>query len=247
MTLSNPPIGLAAVEAFYNPVAPQLTEFTVTCGTRTFHVTSHRKAMPNIAAFFATVTARNLAHLITSWDGCYNDRPKRLSSQLSMHGRGAAFDINASANAQGDAEGTMPPELVEIARGLGFFWGGDFHGKYVDKMHFQLGTDFALNGRAVPRVTISEPPPPPSALTAAPALEAAPVPEPFRDVKVFSPTGALTGTDAKAGLLFTDDHAYVRATALAALLALPVTATLEQGVIILRVTAMNTAEPKEGA
>lgn len=151
--LSSPPIGLAAVEAFYSPVAGQLTEFPVICGGLSFGVTAHRKAAPNIAAFFAIASARGLGHLIKSWDGCYVDRPKRMSSQLSMHGRGAAFDINASTNNQGDAHGNMPQVLVDIARSVGFFWGGDFKGEYVDRMHFQLGTDFALNGRPAPRVT----------------------------------------------------------------------------------------------
>jgi hypothetical protein len=153
MTLSNPPIGLAAVEAFYDPIKSQLVEEKVICGPRAMNITAHTKAMPNILAFFQVVTARGLENLITSWDGCYNDRPKRMSSQLSMHGRGAAFDINAAENNQGDAGGTMPLVLVEIARSLGFFWGGDFKGPYVDKMHFQLGVDFALGDRPVPKVT----------------------------------------------------------------------------------------------
>lgn len=156
--LSTPPVGLAAVEAFYSPVAAQLIEFPVICGL-SFYVTAHRKAAPNIAAFFAIVGARGLGHLIKSWDGCYVDRPKRMSSQLSMHGRGCAFDINAGTNNQGDAHGDMPQVLVDIARSLGFFWGGDFKGEYVDKMHFQLGTDFALNGRPAPRVTWHGEPP----------------------------------------------------------------------------------------
>lgn len=248
MTLSQPPIGLAAVEAFYNPVAPQLVEELVSCGTREFHITAHKKAMPNIKAFFMIVTARSLDHLVTSWDGCYVNRPKRLSNQLSMHGRGAAFDINAAENPQGDAGGTMSPALVEIARSLGFFWGGDFKGEYVDKMHFQLGVDFALNGRPEPRVTypdteVSGPVAAPPQITI----------DPFRTVKVFDvSTGALVGMASDAGLLFTDGHAYIRATALGQIFAETISASLESGVVILRAgqpepvgTAKEVGLPKE--
>lgn len=180
MQLSNPPIGLTAVEQFYSPL--ELTEFAAPCGTRIFHITSHVKAAPNIKVFFQEVNARGLAGLVHTFDGCYVDRVKRLSNQLSMHGRGAAFDINAGSNPQGDRP-TMPAALIALGRELGFFWGGDFTGRYVDGMHFQLGTDFALNGRPVPRVTwkpegagLPEPAPTPA------------VPE-ASEVKIFLPTG----------------------------------------------------------
>ena len=225
--LSNPPIGLAAVEAFYSPVANQLVEFAITCGDRSFRVTAHRKAAPNITAFFALVDAAGHSDLIKTFDGCYEDRPKRMSNQLSMHGRGAAFDIDAGTNNQGDAHGDMPQALVDIARSLGFFWGGDFRGQYVDKMHFQLGVDFALGDRPEPRVTYD------------PAQSEAPSPaavNPLRTVKLFdNATGAAVGMAAESGLLYADGRAYIRATALPLILGdATLTADLEQGVIILR-------------
>lgn len=149
--LVQPPIGLAAVEAFYNPLNIVSAVMPGLPGSGKMQL--HSKTFYNVWAFFNEVEQRGLSHLIKSYDGDYVNRTKRLSTQLSMHGRGAAFDINASTNNQGDPNGDMPPVLVQIAKSLGFFWGGDFAGKYVDKMHFQFGTDFALNGRPVPHVS----------------------------------------------------------------------------------------------
>lgn len=186
MQLTDPPIGLAAVERFYNP--RELTEYAVKCGARVFHITSHVKAAPNIQTFFAEINARKLDNLIHSYDGCFVDRPKRLSNQLSMHGRGAAIDLNAASNPQGGTP-TMPLAIVHLARQLGFFWGGDFAGKYVDGMHFQLGVDFPLGARPVPSVTYK---PEASGLETPPA---APNPfhiagaGPINELKVFDKAG----------------------------------------------------------
>ncbi len=225
MNLSNPPIGLAAVKEFYAPI--KTTTFAVPCGTRTFRVTAHEKAAPNIQAFFALVNAAGLGDLIKTFDGCYNPRPKRTNpNQLSMHAYGAAFDIDAATNEQG-TDGDMPMSLVTIARSLGFFWGGDFKGQFRDEMHFQLGVDFALAGRPEPRVTYdpvqSDAPPPASV-------------NPLRTVKLFdNATGAVIGMAAESALLYTDGHAYIKATALAQIMGDPtLSAALDQGVIILR-------------
>lgn len=149
--LVQPPIGLAAVEAFYSP--QDIITVTMPGLPGTGKVTLHRKSYPNTWAFFNEVHEQGLSSLIKTYDGDYVLRTKRKSNQLSMHGRGAAFDIDASTNAQGDTTPDMPPKLVAIAKSLGFFWGGDFAGEYIDGMHFQFGTDFALNGRPVPRVS----------------------------------------------------------------------------------------------
>lgn len=229
MLLTNPPIGNAAVKSLYQPVA--LTEIEVPISTGPIKFSCHVKAAPNIKAFFDIAHARGLSHLIKTFDGCYNPRPKRLSNQPSMHSYACAFDINAATNEQG-SHGDMPQVLVDILKSLGFFWGGDFRGQYRDAMHAQLGTDFPLDGRAEPRITYSGEP---AAAPAPPAPVLPPV-DPFRTVKLFDVAdGHLIGSAAGSGLIFADGHAYVRATALPAVLGdATLTAAVESGVIILR-------------
>lgn len=229
MHLTTPPIGLAAVKAMYLPVS--LTEFTVICGTRLIRITAHEKAAPNIKAFFEIVQTRGLGELIKTFDGCYNNRPKRTNaSQLSMHGYGAAFDIDASTNQQG-TPGDMPQGIVDIGRLVGFFWGGDFKGDFRDAMHFQLGVDFALGGRPAPAITYQGEP-------AVPALPAPALPlvDPYRTVKMFDfSDGHMVGSAADSGIVLVDGHAYIRATALPAVLGdSTITAAVESGVIMLR-------------
>lgn len=239
MFLTEPPIGYQACADFYSPVKTQLVEYPIAIDNLTFRVTSHVKAAPNIKAFFGIVQAHRLSHLIKTWDGCYNDRPKRLSNQLSMHGRGAAFDINASENEQG-TQGNMPQAIVDIAHSLGFFWGGDFRGRYRDSMHFQLGVDFPLDGRPRPEVTYG--------------TSGATIPLPVSEnplvafegksvnitVKAFGPDGQFLGQILGApglpgdGGIIMNGHAYIRAISLPRLLGIRVTPSLEHGELILR-------------
>lgn len=234
--LSNPPIGNAAVRAFYNPV--HLIEIRIPVVGRIVTTECHIKAAPNIQAFFDIAQARSLP--IRSFDGIYNPRPKRLSSEPSMHSYGAAFDIDAGTNNQGDAGGDMPMALVELGHSLGFFWGGDFRGQYVDKMHFQLGVDFPLDGRTEPKVTYQ--PDATEALLAAPPIA-------LHIVKCFDvQDGHMIGMQESAGLIAADGHAYVKAAALGSVLGdTTLTAAVEAGVILLRVGTAPEKAPGNAA
>lgn len=229
MELSQPPIGNAAVRAFYTPV--HLVEIRIPVGGRIVTTECHVKAAPNITAFFDLAHERGLT--INSFDGIYNPRPKRMSNEPSMHAYGAAFDIDASSNNQGDEGGTMSAALVEIADSLGFFWGGLFRGPYVDKMHFQLGVDFPLDGRPVPAITYR---------AGAPAVAA--TTQVYHSVKSFNAsTSAEIGADVTGAIIAADGHAYVKAVSLAALLGVPVSVVYRSGVFILRVGDEPTEYP----
>lgn len=63
----------------------------------------------------------------------------------SHHSYGVAIDINASSNAASYTGGTykpgidpyaVTPEVVKIWKKHGFYWGGDWSGRYFDPMHF---------------------------------------------------------------------------------------------------------------
>lgn len=85
---------------------------------------------------FSRIRDRNLGHLIRTWDGCFNIRPKRGAASMSLHAWGLAIDINASGNRMGQTPG-MPRELVAVFAVAGFEWGGHWRNK-PDGMHFQL-------------------------------------------------------------------------------------------------------------
>jgi hypothetical protein len=93
---------------------------------------------PLIAAFENIIKSGQAQHLKT-WDGCFNIRPMKgsLTRAPSLHSWGLAIDINAAWNRQGQ-QPTLPPELVKCFKDAGFDWGGDWKGRSVDGMHFQL-------------------------------------------------------------------------------------------------------------
>lgn len=73
------------------------------------------------------------------YSGSYNQRPMRGGSARSMHGYGAALDIDAEENAQHDEHGLFTPtSLITIKfEAEGWVWGGRWSVSSVDKMHYQ--------------------------------------------------------------------------------------------------------------
>ncbi len=74
------------------------------------------------------------------YGGCYNFRPMRGGSQLSMHSYGIAIDLDPDGNPfhkpwKHDA-GMMPGEVVDIFLAHGWTWGGLWKSS-PDPMHFQ--------------------------------------------------------------------------------------------------------------
>ena len=84
---------------------------------------------------FENILERGLKDQIRTWDGCFNIRSKRSSSNLSLHAWGIAVDINAAWNRFGKKP-TISSELVKCFTDAGFDWGGTW--KTPDGMHFQL-------------------------------------------------------------------------------------------------------------
>lgn len=84
---------------------------------------------------FGLVVNRDLAHLIRTWDGCFNIRSKRGAYSPSLHSWGVAVDFNAAWNRFGQPP-SMDPRLVACFTESGFDWGGLW--TKPDGMHFQL-------------------------------------------------------------------------------------------------------------
>jgi len=104
-------------------------------------MTCHRRMTGVFASVFATVQQRGLQAAVASFGGCYAYRPQRTGSKLSTHSWGIAIDLNPATNLQG-SDGDMNLKLIEIFRGAGFEWGGDWKGKTRDPMHFQFCTGY---------------------------------------------------------------------------------------------------------
>lgn len=86
---------------------------------------------------FTLLVARGLADDIKTWDGCFNIRMQRGTTQtLSIHSWGLAIDIDAFENGLG-REPKLNPLIVACFKEAGFDWGGDWV-KRKDGMHFQL-------------------------------------------------------------------------------------------------------------
>jgi hypothetical protein len=74
------------------------------------------------------------------YGGCYNYRPMRAGSTLSMHSYGIAVDLDPDRNPLGrkwdECKTMMPSRVVDIFENAGWTWGGRWTGR-PDCMHFQ--------------------------------------------------------------------------------------------------------------
>lgn len=121
-------------------ILPQL--IGISGAPRTGRVFLHKKAAPQIIAFFAEIEEAGLLGRITNWGGAFVPRLVRGSkSLLSNHAFGSAFDINTRENTLGAEPAALGEpgcvrELVPIAHRHGIYWGGHFTRK--DGMHFEV-------------------------------------------------------------------------------------------------------------
>ena len=104
-------------------------------------MTCHKRLADVFTATFTAIQAASLQDKIISFGGCFSFRAQRTGAKLSAHSWGIAIDLNTATNAQGTA-GNMDPAIVEIFGKAGFKWGGDWHGKSRDPMHFQFCTGY---------------------------------------------------------------------------------------------------------
>lgn len=88
-----------------------------------------------LSAAFGLLVARNLAHLVLTWDGCFQVRRKRGGISTSLHSWGLAVDLNAAWNRMGRPP-TLDQRVVACFEDAGFEWGGRW--RRPDGMHFQL-------------------------------------------------------------------------------------------------------------
>ena len=108
---------------------------------RVNQLTCHKRFAEIFTATLVGIQTAGLQDKISSLGGCFSFRPQRTGAKLSAHSWGIAIDLNTESNAQGTA-GNMDPAIVEIFRNAGFEWGGEWHGKSQDPMHFQFCTGY---------------------------------------------------------------------------------------------------------
>jgi hypothetical protein len=103
----------------------------------------HKKCAGKLQQLISAWASAGILGDIVTWDGTFVPRFIRGSkTKLSPHTWGNAFDINAAYNpfhqpVAGPGEYGNVWRLAEIAKSLGWTWGGDW-GAYVDGMHFQI-------------------------------------------------------------------------------------------------------------
>ena len=100
-----------------------------------------------LAEFFEATTPQNVqgedpesyvgAKGWNHFDGCFNYRINKNAPVLSLHAWGAAVDLNAAANPNGQAVDAQPPILVEVLLERGWV-----RPNATDNMHFQACTGF---------------------------------------------------------------------------------------------------------
>jgi hypothetical protein len=100
-------------------------------------MTCHKRMVEIFASVFGLVQARGLQPEISSFGGCFAFRQQRTGAKLSTHSWGIAIGLNPETNVQG-SPGNMDARLIEIFRGAGFEWGGNWPGRNQDAMHFQF-------------------------------------------------------------------------------------------------------------
>lgn len=89
-------------------------------------ITCQKRLAGIFSQVFSNIRDAGLQQKITSFGGC---------------SWGIAIDLNPLENAQGTA-GNMDSQIIELFREAGFQWGGDWHGKSRDPMHFQFCTGY---------------------------------------------------------------------------------------------------------
>lgn len=100
----------------------------------------HRLVVDNFIAVFREIEKKNLTGQVMNYGGIYNARPIRGATKASTHSWGIAIDLEPSKYPLGSSR-RFDPQIVEIFKRHGFFYGGDF-AKRKDPMHFQFATGY---------------------------------------------------------------------------------------------------------
>jgi hypothetical protein len=97
----------------------------------------NRDFQPVLEKALRLVIERNLAHEMTTWDGCFIIRNKRGLTTLSIHSWACAVDINAFENLLGHTPKLSRP-FIQCFIDAGCDAGADWAMPRTDGMHFQL-------------------------------------------------------------------------------------------------------------
>jgi hypothetical protein len=129
--------------AFENLLMVQIPDALKHLGKGKLYV--HRKAAGPFQRAFAAIHEAGLSDAILSLDGTFNPRHQnyKIENPLSSHSWAIAIDLNArwnGVNVQPPPEGEQGSvrALVPFFEAEGFAWGGNFRGRSVDGMHFEL-------------------------------------------------------------------------------------------------------------
>lgn len=95
------------------------------------------RALTRVGARWPLAAAR--AELgIDRFDGCFNFRPKRGGSSLSMHSYAIALDFSAARNPFHAQHSDLPAEFIQAFTDEGAEWGGSWSAASRDPMHLQF-------------------------------------------------------------------------------------------------------------
>lgn len=122
-------------------VIPQLANMVG--APRSCEIAFYHAGHEQLRALWAAWEREGLLDRVVNWAGAYVPRFIRGSrSMLSNHAFGTAFDVNTRQNALGAIPALVGEcgcvrELVALANGHGFYWGGHFRSR-PDGMHFEI-------------------------------------------------------------------------------------------------------------
>lgn len=110
-------------------------------GTHVTRVACHSLAACAATKAFGALYDAGAWATIKDYGGGYAPRTQRLSTHLSAHMWGIAFDLNVRDLPLGSF-GNQPPEIMKAFTDAGFYYGGLFHGRRRDPQHWQLATNY---------------------------------------------------------------------------------------------------------
>jgi hypothetical protein len=103
-------------------------------------VRAHDRIVDLLVVTLMECLTRGVKPTRMKYGGCYSWRAKRTSTSLSLHTWGIAIDLEPAENPLGqpwvDDGKRLDPRIIEVFKGRGWFWGGEFGGT-PDPQHFQ--------------------------------------------------------------------------------------------------------------
>lgn len=128
--------GWQGVNLAFCEVAPILKAFPVKKNSTARGFYCHKLLVSIFQTVFEEICLAGLSDEVKTFDGCFNIRKIRGSSNnMSLHSWAIAIDLNYKGNEFGNFKPEMSPEIIAIFKKYGFCWGGNFRRK--DGMHFE--------------------------------------------------------------------------------------------------------------